>query len=390
MHYENIPGWDEYRSLIRLRAIISPSETSDIAQSLVDDAVQGDGHLPRWEQENADTHGMNGDGGTLMVAEAYAFGATNFDTSSALSAMINGQSKVREGLNQYVQQGYVPSNIGIGNATVITQEYSNADFAISQFAQSLGDTSDAQTFLQRSGNWQNVFNTSSGYMQPRNSDGSWASNFSPTSQNSFQEGDSAQYSWMEPFDLHDLFSQMGGNATVVNRLDNFFTKLNDGASSPYAFMGNEPSFEIPWEYDFAQAPSHTQDVLRRIQLQLFKNTPAGLPGNDDGGAMSSWYVFSAIGLYPEVTGVGGFVIGSPLFSSVTINLAGGHTLQINAPAAADGNQFVQSLNLNGNATTSLWLPWNTVKNGATLDFTLGSSATSWGSSAADAPPSYPR
>ena len=182
---------------------------------------------------------------------------------------------------------------------------------------------------------------------------------------------------------------MGGNAKVVARLDDHFTQLNAGPTSRYAFMGNEPEFEVPWEYDFAGAAYRTQDVTRRIETQLFLATPDGLPGNDDGGAMSSWYVFSAIGLYPEITGVGGFVIGSPLFTSVTIQLAGGHTLQINTPAASDGNPYIQSLNMNGNATTRLWLPWSSVQHGATLHFTLGSSATNWGSGPGDAPPSYP-
>ena len=331
---------------------------------------------------------MNGDGGTLMVAEAYAFGATNFDTAGALSAMINGQSRIREGLHDYLNLGYVAAST-TGNSAVITQEYTNADFAIAQFAQALGNTTDHTTYLRRSANWQNVFNTSSRYIQPRNSDGSWATNFNPTSDSGFQEGDSAQYSWMEPFNLRGLFDLMGGNSAVVKRLDTFFTKLNDGPNSPYAYMDNEPSFEVPWEYDFAGAPSHTQHVVRQIQTQLFKNSTGGLPGNDDGGAMSSWYVFSAIGLYPEITGVGGFVIGSPLFTSVTIQLAGGHTLQINTPAASDGNPYVQSLNINGNATTRLWLPWSSVQHGATLHFTLGSSATNWGSGPGDAPPSYP-
>jgi predicted alpha-1,2-mannosidase len=386
--YENISGWDDYRSLIRLRALLAPAETSDIAQSLINDAEQGDGHLPRWEQANVDSHGMNGDDGTLMVAEAYAFGATKFDTSSALSAMINGQPKIREGLSDYLKLGYV-ANGTTTNSAAITEEYTNADFAIAQFAKALGDIADYATYLTRSGNWQNLFNALSGYMQPRNSDGSWAANFSPTSQNGFQEGDSAQYTWMEPFNLRDLFNQMGGNAAAVSRLDTFFMKLNDGPNSRYAFMGNEPSFEAPWEYDFAGAPSRTQDVVRRIQMQLFKNAPNGLPGNDDGGAMSSWYVFSAIGLYPEITGVGGFVIGSPMFTSVTIRLANNHTLRINAPMASDAHPYVQNLYLNGEASSSLWLPWSAIQHGATLDFILGSSATRWGSATTDAPPSYP-
>jgi predicted alpha-1,2-mannosidase len=388
LQYENIPGWDEYRSLIRLRAILAPSETGDIVQSLVNDAQQGDGHLPRWEQANADSHGMNGDDGTLLVAEAYAFGATQFDTAGALVAMINGQSKIREGLSDYLKLGYVASGT-TGNSAAITQEYTNADFAIAQFARSLGHTADYATYLQRSDNWQKLFNTSTGYIQPRTSGGSWVANFSPTSESGFQEGDSAQYSWMEPFNLRRLFDLMGGPSAVVKRLDTFFTTLNAGPDRPYAFMGNEPSFEVPWEYDFAGAPSHTQNVVRHIQTRLFKNSPGGLPGNDDGGAMSSWYVFAAIGLYPEITGVGGFVIGSPLFTAVTVRLAGGHTLQIHAPSASDRNAFVQSLTMNGNATTSLWIAWSAVQHGATLNYTLASSATNWGSEPGDAPPSYP-
>ena len=388
--YENIPGWDHYRTMIRLLSILAPSVAGDIAQSLVNDAQQGDGHIPRWEQANADSHGMSGDSGGVIIAEAYAFGVTNFDTAGALLAMTNGQQYVREGFNYYVKLGYVPadSNSSPYSAS-ITLEYSNDDFAIAQFALALGDSKDYNIFLERSGNWHNIFNTSSGYVQLRNKDGSWVQNFHPTTQLGFHEGDSAQYTWMEPYNLRGLFDQMGGNSAVVNRLDTFFTKLNDGPNSPYAFMGNEPTFEAPWEYDFAQAPSHAQDVVRRIQIQLFKNVTAGLPGNDDGGEMSSWYIFSAIGLYPEITAIGGFVIGSPLFKSVTLNLSGGHTLKINAPAASDARPYVQGLKLNNNTTTSLWLPWSTIRNGATLDFSLSSSPSSWGSSPQDAPPSYP-
>ena len=385
--YENIAGWDQYRSQIRLLAILDPVATSDIAQSLVNDASQSDGHIPRWEQANADSHGMNGDGGSIIIAEAYAFGARNFDTTRALTAMINGQAKLREGLTDYLHLGYVSADT-TGNSAVITQEYANADFAIAQYAKALGDTADYATLSQRANNWQNIFNPSSGYVQPRNRDGSWSNNFSPTSQGGFQEGNATQYTWMETFNLRGLFTRMGGNATVVQRLDTFFTNLNDGPNSAYAFMGNEPSFEVPWEYDFAGAPTHTQQVVRRIQLELFKNATGGLPGNDDGGAMSSWYIFSTIGLYPEITGIGGFVIGSSLFTGVTIQLANGHTLQINAPAAADGHPYVQGLKLNGQSTTSLWLDWQTIHNGATLDFTVGNNPTGWGSNPTDAPLSY--
>lgn len=386
--YENIAGWDQYRSLTRLRAIIAPTETSDLAQSLVNDAQQGNGHLPRWEQANVDSRGMNGDSADVEIATAYAFGDTHFDTASALAAMINGQPQIREEFSDYANLGYVPVTQN-GAAVAITQEYTNDDFAIAQFAHALGDSADYSMYLHRSANWQNVFNATSGYMQPRNSDGTWAAGFSPTASHGFQETDAAQSTWMEPFDLRGLFDKMGGNAVVVARLDNFFTHLNAGLTSSYAYMGNEPGIEAPWEYDFAGAPSHTQEVIRRIQNQLYTNTPGGLPGNDDGGTMSAWYVFSAIGLYPEIPGVGGFVLGSPLFTSIKIHLAHKHILQINAPAASDTTPYVQSLKLNSHPTTKLWLPWQTVKNGATLTFFLGDTASAWGSNLADAPPSYP-
>lgn len=390
VQYENIAGWDQYRTQIRLLSILEPTAVGDIAQSLVNDALQAGGSLPRWEQANSDSHGMSGDDGDVIIAEAYAFGATSFDTSAALRAMVSGQSQEREGFADYAKLGYVPADRQPGLASAsITLEYANDDFAVAQFAKALGNSTAYDTYLRSSGNWQNVFNTTSGYIQPRDANGSWASGFDPTSQSGFQEGDSAQYSWMVTFDLRGLFDQMGGNSAVVGRLDTFFTKLNEGPSSPYAWMGNEPTVEVPWEYDFAQAPSRTQQVVRQIETQLFTNAPSGLPGNDDGGELSSWYVFATLGLYPEITATGGFILGSPLFSSVSVSLPGGHEIRINAPQASDGRPYVQGLTLNGDATTSLWLPWASVQNGATLDFALGASPSSWGSSPQDAPPSFP-
>jgi len=385
--YENIAAWDQYRSLIQLRALLAPSETSDIAQSLVNDAIQGDGHLPRWEQANVDSHGMTGDGGSILIAQAYAFGATGFDTKAALAAMQSGQAKIREGLDDYRTLGYVASGTN-GNSAAITEEYSIDDFGISMFAQSLGNAALARTYRRRSDNWQHVFDATSDFVQPRTRAGMWPIQVLPTSGKGFTEGDAAQYSWLVPFNLHTLFTRMGGNAAVVKRLDGFFTQLNAGPNSVYAFMGNEPSFEVPWEYDFAGAPFHTQRVVRAIQLQLFRNTPSGLPGNDDSGAMSSWYVFAALGLYPEIPAVGGFVVGSPLFSDIKVHLGNGRTLSIAAPAASDVTPYVQHLLVNNASSTRLWLPLDTFKQDTTLTFSLSKDATNWGTGTNDAPPSY--
>jgi len=380
--YHNIPGWDQYRTTARLRAVITPAESSDVAQSLVNDAQQGDGHVPRWQQTNADSHGMVGDGGSIWLADAYALGATAFDTAGALAAMDGGQAKLRENLLQYVNLGYIANDVSV------TLEYANADFAIAQFAAALGDAAKATMYGARAQNWQKLFNKATGYLQPKDALGAWVAGFSPISQAGFVEGTASHYRWMVPFNLRGLFDLMGGNTAVVQALDTFFTKNNDGLASPYCWMGNEPSLNTPFSYAFAGAPARTQKVARDIELQLFTTAPSGIPGNDDGGTTSSWLVFAAIGIYPELPGVGGFVIGSPLFTSVTVHLAGGKLLQIHAPAAADNAPYVQGLKVNGTPTTSLWLPWSAVAAGGTLDFDLGTSASSWGTGAADAPPSF--
>ena len=404
VHYENFTSWDNYRSLIQLISLLTPTETGDMMQSLVNDALQGGGAMPRWEQTSYNSGGMVGDSPAIVVANAYAYGATNFDAQAALTAADfaastagakSGGKLVREGLMDYLAKGYVfeaPSHTQDRNgaaAPAVTLEYANDDFALAQFAKALGDANKHQTYLIRSGNWRNIFNPDSKYVQLRNSDGTWVTNFSLTT--SMVEGDSLQYTWMIPYNLRGLFDAMGGNAAVIQRLDYHFTKLNAGQSSVYAWMGNEPEEEVPWEYDFVGAPWRAQDVTRRIELEIYKATPGGLPGNDDAGAMSSWVVFAMMGIFPEIPGVGGFVIGSPLFSSVTVTPESGHNIQINGINAADTNQYVQSLLLNGQPSSRLWLPMETIlgESNTTLTFTLTNTPNmTWGNAVGDAPPSF--
>ena len=193
---------------------------------------------------------------------------------------------------------------------------------------------------------------------------------------------------------------MGGNATVVAQLDRFFTYLNTSRKQPYDWAGNEPALGIPWEYDFAGAPSRTQDVVRRIVTDLYAPTPNGEPGNDDLGAMSSWYVWAAIGMYPETPGAADLVLASPLFSQVTITLGDSRRIEIDAPAASAANRYVQSLRASGVSVPAAcgtktydcpWLPGSVVTSGARLDFRLGSDPdAAWGTAPAAAPPSTTR
>jgi predicted alpha-1,2-mannosidase len=289
----------------------------------------------------------------------------------------SGKYATREGINDYLSLGYVSTHIG--GAASITLEYATDDFALAQFARSLGRMDLYTTYMTRSQNWHHLFSTTSGYLEPRNPDGSFVANFSPTDSNGYVEGDGMQYSWLVPYDLPGLFNAMGGKAQVVARLDKHFTRLNAGPTSHFAFMGNEPEFEVPWEYDFAGAAYRTQDVVRRIQTRLFHATPDGLPGNDDGGAMSSWYVFSALGLYPEIPGVPGFALGSPLFAHTTVQLGNGSVLSINGQGASDTARYVQSLTLNAAPYTSSWLPFDKISGGAQMNYTLGNTPNMrWG------------
>jgi predicted alpha-1,2-mannosidase len=394
--YQNIPGWDQHRSLAPLIAILAPEQSSDVDQSLVNYAQQdasvrtNGGGLPRWEQVNRNSGGMVGDGDDTIISSTYAFGATHFDTKAALAAMVKGASVpgttsdgflVREGLKDYMKLGYVPGE------AAITLEYCSDDFALAQFAKALGDQQKYITYQNRAQNWKNLFDESTGYIRPKNANGAWLKNFSPTTQKGFVEGTAAQYVWLVNFNLGSLIDKMGGDARAVARLNHFFTKLNSGLGAATEYMGNEPCEEVPWVYDFANAPERTQEVVHRIQKQLFTDQPGGIPGNDDAGALSSWYVFSALGLYPEIPGVAGFAVCSPVFPKAVIHLHNGSTIQILAKHTSSYTvPYIQSLKINDQNYHSPWIPWSALSNGATLTFNLGNTPSRWGRNHVSVPP----
>jgi predicted alpha-1,2-mannosidase len=380
-HYHNIPGWDQYRSLIQLRAMLAPEQTSDIIQSLVDDALQGGGGMPRWEQANRNSAGMVGDSPGVYVANAYAFGAREFDTRAALHALDAGASVpgtrsggqlVREWLDPWLSLGYVPDQPSI------SLEYATDDFGIAQLAGFLGDGARRDAYLRRAAGWVQTFNPATGYVESRDAAGGFSSAEHAQLCCGFVEGNATQYTFMVPFDYAGLISRLGGNAAAVARLDDFFAELNAGQNRPHAWIGNEPSLSAPWAYDFAGAPHKTQGVVRRIQRELFADTPGGLPGNDDGGTLSAWYVLSAFGLYPAVPGVSGVAVGSPRFADAMVHLGNGRVLHIVGDGAADTSPYVQVFTVDGEAYASTWIDWSRLSDGATLEFRLGPAPSDWG------------
>jgi len=392
VQYANFSGWDIYRSWAQLSALLFPDVTSDIVQSLVNDAQQC-GAFPKWSQNNVEDNVMAGDPGSMIVANAYAFGATGFDTQAALEVMrtmsytqadCNGAVEL-PALDQYMGLGYTAGpNWSASDAL----EYAARDFAVSRYAAALGDDALARVVTARSAYWRNVLHPN-GLIQPRMVDGSWVSPlFGPGEgfNSGYVEGNAEQYTWFVPQDPRGLFDALGGDAAVVTRLDRFFTQINAGGRDPYSYIGNEPGFNTPWLYNWAGAPARTQDVVRRAIDEVFGTNPGGLPGNDDLGATSSWLVWAMLGMYPQIPGTPGVTLSTPAFSDIVVHLAGDKTLHITASGLP--GRYVQSATLNGQPTSSLWLPVETIRAGATLDYVVGAAPSTWGSAAADAPPSF--
>ncbi|QHA02554.1 hypothetical protein GQF42_03950 [Streptomyces broussonetiae] len=400
--YTDFSNWDTYRSQAQLTALLDPSAASDMAQSIVDDYRQG-GTLTKWGMATGETHIMVGDPAVPVLADYYAFGARNFDTATALSAMIEEQTTdtdVTPGVTYLDSFGYLPTNSLYGccheYATTSTQlEYDTDDFALSVFAGELGDNANQRKFQDRAQDWENIFNTSSGYIQPRHSNGRWMDGFDAklitgTSTNDFAEGDAFTYTPMIPFNLAGLASREGGTSSLASYLDSVLSGYQGLGSviGTQSNMGNEPGIALPWEYDWVGEPYRTQATVRAVQDQLWTDASGGEPGNDDLGEMSAWYVWSALGLYPEIPGTADLAIGSPEFTSAVVT-AGGHTLTVNAPAAADSSPYVQALALNGTAWNRPYLPASYAGSSAELDFTLSPSPdTQWAAAASAAPPSY--
>ncbi|MET7942518.1 lectin [Streptomyces sp. NPDC005302] len=393
--YANYSGWDIYRSQAQLEALVAPQAASDTAQSMVDDYAQT-GVFPKWSENNGESYVMVGDPADAIIADYYAFGAKDFDTTTALADMIKQASTAnndRPGLNYLDSPGYMPHDGTYGccnfyGPVATTLEYNTADFAISALAGALGDTGHQKTYANRAQGWRNVLNPASGFVEPRNGGGSWTGGFDPTSGTDMVEADSWIYTGMVPFNVGGLARAKGGNTAMNHYLDTVLRSYT--GDKGYAWVGNEPSIELPWEYDYTGQPYKTQGTVRAIQDQIWADTPAGLAdGNDDLGAMSAWYVWSALGMFPETPGTADLALGSPLFTQAVVTLPSGKTLTINGNGAADNAPYVQSATWNGSAWNNAFAPTTAITAGGTLNYTLGTSAnTSWATAASAAPPSY--
>jgi predicted alpha-1,2-mannosidase len=406
--YANFSDWDTYRCLAALQALIFPERGSDMAASLVNDAGQS-GSLPRWALASSATGEMTGDSVVPLIVNLYAFGAKDFELKTALYYMLKaatdggaglGGYVERPGIISYLQHGYAPqteefrADHGIDGGSV-TLEWSVDDFAISRFADALGEHAIAAEFQNRAQYWHNLFNPLTHEITPRTAEGiflPWLGSSGPTSdfgQDGFEEGNAAQYLWMVPHNIAGLVAALGGREAAAERLDSFTAEVNAGPSDPLLWLGNEPGFGVPWLYNYIGQPWKTQQVVDRARSELYGPTPAGEPGNDDLGAMASWYVWSALGLYPSTPGTAILTVNTPLFDRAEIALPAGKSIRISAPGASRGLKYIRGLSIDGTATDQTFLPESVVRTGGDVAFSLSEIPnTVWGTAESSAPPSF--
>ena len=401
--YSALPGWDAYRTHMPLLAWLRPDVASEVVRSL-QRAGQQAGWLPRWPLVASYTGIMNGDSAAPMVATAHAFGARDYSLATLVTQLVRqaeqtdgppgqGWFQPRPGLADYLRLGFVPNTVPErgwpqphGASTTI--EYAVDDFAVSRLAEAAGRTSDADRLRRRSGSWRNLLDSSRGLLLPRDADGAFpAPGFDPNACcDGFQEGNAAQYTWGVPQDMTGLLAGLGPRDQVLDRLVDFHTRLNAGAGTAHAWLGNQPSLATPWAYLWLGEPARAQEVVSRARATLWLDTPDGIPGNDDLGSLSAWYVWASLGLYPLTPGTANLGVTVPVFSDVTVRPSAGAATRI---VSSGGGARVRGLLVDGAARSASWVDLDPDRRPVRLEVLTTDEGSSWGTGPGDVPPSYP-
>jgi predicted alpha-1,2-mannosidase len=385
--------WDTYRSSGPLLTLIAPDRQRDMVRALID-IYRHTGYMPDARVGNDNGRTQGGSNANVVIADAYVKGLTGIDYPTAFEAMLKDasvppadkQKEGRGGILDYNAKGYLTlADERSGSRTV---EYAYNDFCIAEVACGLNHSAEAKLFATRAHNWEHLWDKDltregfRGFLRPRNPDGSWAEPYflvRGTWPDFFYEGDLWTYSFYAPQDVRKLIAMAGGNETFVRRLDYIFTRGHFDVT-------NEPGFLMPVLYNWAGRPDHTAEVINQLLEKAFTDQRSGIPGNDDSGAMSSWFIFNSLGFYPNA-GQDIYLIGTPSFPEADITLASGKTLRIIAHNLDSEhiNRFVQSATLNGAPLDASWFRHKQIANGGTLVFTMGSAPTKWGTT--NLPPS---
>ncbi|MEV0997323.1 GH92 family glycosyl hydrolase [Nonomuraea sp. NPDC050202] len=412
VQYGNFSGWDQYRAHTQLLALLEPEVAGDYAQSLYNLARQNGGVWDRWVHVNGPTHVMTGDPSAPALAGFHALGVRNFDVRGAFDSLYRqatvphesglsdkgcpGQCEgQRPNLAEYLRLRYAPQDTcHCWGGAAETLEDATADFALADWAGRIGRDKERAELLPRASWWRNTFNPSAGaeggYQQARKADGSWLWPFSPTSDAGFAQGTSATYTWMVQHDVSGLAAAMGGKEQAARRLDTFFHRPDGSwATGGDGFRydpTNEPGIHVPWLYNALGQPWKTQETVRAMASLVYRTGPSGLPGNDDLGTMSAWYVFAALGMYPQTPSRAEMLLSSPMFPKAWIKRGNGRTITVTAPQAAPDAIYVQDVKVNGRTHTRSWLPESLLNRGGEVVVNVGATANEqWATAAADLP-----
>ena len=385
-NYTTFSLWDTYRALHPLLNIIQPARNRDMVRSMLahyDQSVHK--MLPVWSHYANENWCMIGYHSVSVIADAIVKeNAEGIDANKALDAMAQtARTKYYDGLEYYMQMGFVPEDKSSSSVSK-TLEYAYDDWAISQAAKKLKRNDIFNEFNARQNNWFHLWDTSTGFMRPRMSDGKFREKFDPLSTHGqgFIEGNAWNYSLYVPHNPDGLVAVMGGKQKFERYLDELFTMhlpdeffaetedvTREGIIGGYVH-GNEPAHHAAYLYNFTDAPWKTQERVRMILKNQYRPTPDGLGGNDDCGQMSAWYLFSALGFYPVAPGSDQYQLGSPVIKTAAIRLENGKTLTIEAVNQSDRNVYVNSVSLNGKNLDRRYITHKEIMGGGKLTFSM--------------------
>jgi predicted alpha-1,2-mannosidase len=387
--------WDTFRAENSLLTLVAPERIDDMVRALLQDFREG-GWMPKWPNPSY-TNIMIATHADAVVAEAIVKGFHGFDYQLAYQAVFkdamtppDGDTtrdwhdrqpgvpyEARPGLTYYKQLGYVPLDKTAESASE-TLEDAYDDFAVAQVAKALGREADYRGFINRSRNYRNLYNPQRGFMQARRADGSWGS-----PDEGWTEGDQWVYTYSVLHDIPGLMALMGGAQRFNARLDEHF-------AGQHNHHDNEPSHHYGYLYDFSGQPWKTQARVRQIAADYYRDLPDGVAGNEDCGQMSAWYIFTAMGFYPLNPVSGDYMIGSPLFQQVTVNLPNGKRFVIAAPRNSATNLYIQAARLNGKPLNVPVLTHAQLEAGGLLEFDMGPEPSRWAAAWRGTPlPEYP-
>ena len=395
-NYTNFSLWDTFRAVHPLQTIINQKQTAQFIRTFLE-RYDHAGRLLIMEFNGVegDTPPMIGYHSLSVIADAYVKGIRDYDVEKALEAMIKlADDKQRAGKELYLGYGFIPADLK-GQSVSRTLEYSYDDWCVTRLAKDFDESSDLR-FSQRGAFYKNLFCREVNFMRGRLSNFQWVPDFDPMETiNHYTEANAYQYTPFVPQDIEGLIDLMGGDAAFEAWLDACFntpmdpSKVNvrdvSGLIGQYAH-GNEPSHHIAWLYNYVGAAWKTQKMVRHILTTLYTDKPDGIDGNEDCGQMSAWYVMSAMGIYAVTPGMDYYVIGSPLFDKVTINLENGKRFEIIAKNNGPHRPFIQSAALNGKVYAKTVLRHGDIMRGGKIVFEMGREPNrQWGSAKGDRP-----